>query len=48
MAAAAVKMAFARTVATNIPIQFELLADTTKALGSQLYKVVNIDAVATS
>jgi hypothetical protein len=48
MAAAAVKMAFARTTQTNIPIQFELLADTSKPLGEQLYKIVNIDAVATS
>lgn len=45
LASAAVKLAFARTTPGNIPLSLELQADTTKALGQQLCKIVDITAV---
>ena len=48
LASAAVKLAFARTTQTDIPLSLELLADTTQPLGKQLFKMVDIVAVATA
>jgi hypothetical protein len=45
VASAAVKLAFQRAAITTVPLSIELLADTTKALGSQLVKIVDITAI---
>lgn len=48
LAQSAVKMAFQRTTKTSIPLELDLLADSSKALGKRLYKMVDKVAAPTS